>query len=62
MASDWRGDDTAETSPEWRRFRALGHLDFTMATAPETEATMTAAGFERAATRDRNAWNADLSR
>jgi hypothetical protein len=33
-----------------------------MATAPETEATMTAAGFEKVATRDRNAWYADLSR
>ena len=62
VASDWLGGDNTETAPEWLRFRELGHLDFTMATAPETEATMTAAGFERVATRDRNAWYADLSR
>ncbi len=62
VASDWLGGETTGTSPEWRRFRALGHLDFTMATAPEAEAAMTAAGFERVETRDRNAWYAALSR
>lgn len=61
-ASDWLGSDNTASAPEWRRFRELGHLDFTMATAPETEATMTTAGFERVSTRDRNSWYADLSR
>ena len=62
VASDWLGGDNTATAPEWLRFRELGHLDFTMATAPETEATMTAAGFERVSTRDRNSWYAELSR
>jgi ubiquinone/menaquinone biosynthesis C-methylase UbiE len=61
-ASDWLGGDNTASAPEWLRFRELGHLDFTMATAPETEATMAAAGFERVSTRDRNSWYADLSR
>ena len=62
VASDWLGGDNTATAPKWLRFRELGHLDFTMATAPETEATMTAAGFERVSTRDRNSWYAELSR
>ncbi len=62
VASDWLGGDNTATAPEWLLFRELGHLDFTMATAPKTEATMTAAGFERVSTRDRNSWYADLSR
>ena len=62
VASDWLGGDNTAASADWQRYRALGHLDFTMATAAETEATMTAAGFDRVSTRDRNAWYADLSR
>jgi hypothetical protein len=62
VASDWLGGENTATSPAWLRFRELGHLDLTMATAPETEATMTAAGFERVSTRDRNSWYAELSR
>jgi len=62
VASDWLGGDTTATSAGWRRYRELGHLDFTMATAPETEATMTAAGFEAVSTRDRNAWYVGLAR
>ncbi len=61
VASDWLGGENTATSPAWLRFRELGHLDFTMATAPETEATMTTAGFERVSTRDRNSWYAELS-
>jgi phosphoethanolamine N-methyltransferase len=61
VASDWLGGENTATSPAWLRFRELGHLDFTMATAPETEATMTAAGFEAVSTRDRNDWYAELS-
>jgi hypothetical protein len=60
VASDWLGGENTATSPAWLRFRELGHLDLTM--APETEATMTAAGFERVSTRDRNSWYAELSR
>ena len=62
LASDWLGGDNTATAPEWKRFSELGHLDFTMATAAETRATMTAAGFENVSTRDRNAWYAQLSR
>ena len=60
LASDWLGGDNTATAPEWKRFRELGHLDFIMATAAETCATMTAAGFENVSTR--NAWYAQLSR
>ncbi len=62
VASDWLGGANTATAPEWLRFCELGHLDFTMATAPATEATMTSAGFERVSTRDRNGWYAELSR
>jgi len=62
LASDWLGGESTNTSPEWKRFRELGHLDFTMATAAETHTLMTAAGFEDVSTRDRNAWYAQVSR
>ena len=62
LASDWLGGYNTNTSPEWKRFRELGHLNFTMATAAETHAVMTAAGFENVSTRDRNAWYAQVSR
>ena len=62
LASDWLGGENTATSPEWAQFRAIAHLDFTMATATETEATMRAAGFERVATRDRNEWFVGISR
>lgn len=62
VASDWLGGDNAAASSDWRRYREIGHLDFTMATAAEVEAAMTAAGFDQVTTRDRNAWYADLAR
>ena len=62
LASDWLGGENTNTAPEWKRFRELGHLDFTMATAAETHAAMTAAGFENVSTRDRNAWYAQVCR
>ena len=62
VASDWLAGDNTASSADWLRYRELGHLDFTMATAADTEATMTAAGFDRVSTRDRNAWYADLAR
>jgi phosphoethanolamine N-methyltransferase len=62
LASDWLGGENTATAPEWKRFRELGHLDFTMATAAEIYSAMTAAGFENVSTRDRNAWHAQLSR
>ena len=62
MASDWLAGDNTATASEWAQFRELGHLDFTMATAPETEALLTVAGFENVSTRDRNSWYAKLSR
>jgi phosphoethanolamine N-methyltransferase len=57
--SDWLGSETTATSPEWARFRELGHLSFVMATAPESEALMRAAGFVNVVSRDRNAWYAE---
>jgi phosphoethanolamine N-methyltransferase len=61
LASDWLGGENTNTAPEWKRFRELGHLDFMMATAAETYAAMTAAGFENVSTRDRNAWYAQVA-
>lgn len=61
-ASDWLGDDHTAASPEWARYRELGHLEVTMATAAETEAVMIAAGLAQVDTRDRNAWYAALAR
>jgi len=60
-ASDWLGGENTATAPEWARLCEVGHLKLIMATAAETEATMTAAGFETVSTRDRNAWYAELS-
>jgi SAM-dependent methyltransferase len=62
LASDWLGGENTNTAPEWKLFRELGHLDFTMATAAETHAAMTTAGFENVSTRDRNTWYAKISR
>ncbi len=60
--SDWLAGADADAQPSFRRFREIGHLDFTMATAEETEAVMRDAGFLEVASRDRNAWFADLLR
>lgn len=57
-ASDWLCGENAATSPEWVRFRELGHLSLSVATARETELAMQSAGFSQVSTRDRNAWYA----
>jgi phosphoethanolamine N-methyltransferase len=59
-ASDWLGGEITDTSPEWARFRELGHLSFAMATAAESEALMRAAGFTNISTHDRNEWYAPV--
>ncbi len=61
VASDWLGGENTESSPEFARFRDLGHLKFAMATGEETAAVMRQAGFTGVATRNRNAWYAKLS-
>ena len=60
VASDWLAGEDATGKAELERFREVGHLAFTMATASEMAAALTAAGFERVETRDRNAWYAKL--
>ena len=62
LASDWLGGENRATAPEWARLGEVGELNLVMATAAETEATMTAAGFTSVSTRDRNRWYAELSR
>ncbi len=62
VASDWLGGDNLSDSPEWARYSELGHLDLTMATAPETQSVMRNAGLVDVSTRDRNAWYAEKSR
>ncbi|MEE9589925.1 MAG: methyltransferase domain-containing protein [Hyphomicrobiaceae bacterium] len=61
VASDWLGGENTENSPEFAKFRDLGHLKFAMATGEETATVMRRAGFTEVATRDRNAWYAKLS-
>ncbi len=59
-ASDWLGGENASTSPDLARYRELGHLSFTMATAPESKAAMRAAGFSVVTAHDRNEWYAEV--
>ena len=61
-ASDWLGGANLTTSQAWQRYRELGHLEFTMATAAETEKLMATAGLVEISSRDRNAWYAELAR
>ena len=60
-ASDWLAGEGAER-PAMQRYLSLTHLHFALATAAETEAAMSRAGFVEVATRDRNAWYAALAR
>jgi len=60
-ASDWLGGENMN-SPEWQRFRELGHLDFTMATAVETETMLREAGFVSVTSVDRHGWYSKLTK
>lgn len=60
-ASDWLGGENMN-SPEWRRFRELAHLDFTMTTAVEAEAMLREAGFVDVSSVDRNGWYSEVTR
>ena len=59
--SDWLASADAYEQPAFLRYRELGHLDFTMATAPQTETILREAGFSEVSSRDRNAWYAELA-
>lgn len=61
-ASDWLGGENTSTSPEWARFSALTHLDFTMATASEVEAILRNVGFAGVSSVDRNWWYSELTK
>ena len=60
-ASDWLGGVNLD-APEWLRYRELGHLDFAMATAAQTEAMLKDAGFAEVTSVDRNGWYAVVTR
>lgn len=60
VASDWLAGENATGKLELDRFRDVGHLSFTMASAPQMAQALAAAGFEGVETRDRNAWYAEL--
>jgi SAM-dependent methyltransferase len=60
-ASDWLSGENARDDPAFQRFLELAHLSFAMATAGETARIMRDVGFEGVATKDRNAWYAELS-
>jgi SAM-dependent methyltransferase len=59
-ASDWLAGEGAAEDAAFRRYQDLIQLDFTMATAAETEAVMRKAGFEEVSSHDRNAWYAEI--
>jgi phosphoethanolamine N-methyltransferase len=60
-ASDWLGGDNLD-APEWLWYQELGHLDFAMATAAQTEAMLRDAGFAEVTSVDRNGWYAAVTR
>lgn len=60
-ASDWLAGAGAMDDAAFRRYLALGHLKFTVATAEETAAIMRECGFAEVSTRDRNEWFKEVS-
>ncbi len=60
-ASDWLAGVGADDNPAFRRYLEVGHLDFEMATAAQTEAAMRAAGFEQVSSTNRAGWYRDLA-
>ena len=61
VASDWLGGENTSSSPEWARFIELSQHAFSMATAEQTLATMSVAGFVNVFARDRNEWYTRLA-
>ncbi|MBE9098785.1 methyltransferase domain-containing protein [Vacuolonema iberomarrocanum] len=61
-ASDWLAGANTDSSPEWQRFRELGHLEFTMVTAAEAETMLRGIGFVNVSSTDRNAWYSDVTK
>lgn len=60
--SDWLAGEGADAMPALRAYQKHGHLDFTMATAAETEALLRSVGFEDVSSLDRQSWYARLAR
>jgi len=60
--SDWLAGEGPEGSSALNAYRKHGHLDFTMATARETEAILRSIGFEDVSSLDRHKWYAKLAR
>lgn len=60
VASDWLSGEDPAGLEALEKYRTVGHLTFTMATAGEMAQTLADAGFEGIETRDRNAWYARL--
>lgn len=61
VASDWMASEDREAIPAWRDYQARAPYPVRPATAGATERDLRAAGFEAVATRDRNAWYADVA-
>lgn len=60
--SDWLAGDGAGPKPALMAYQQHAHLDFTMATAAETEALLRVTGFEDVSSLDRQNWYARLAR
>lgn len=60
VASDWLSGEERTGLEALDRFRAVGHLSFTMATAAQMAQAIADAGLEQVETRDRNAWYAKV--
>ncbi len=60
-ASDWLAGENAQNDPGFKRYMNEGHLNFTMATARETEDALGLAGFDDVSSTDRHAWYAPIA-
>ena len=60
--SDWLAGEGPEGASALNAYRQHGHLDFTMATARETETLLRSVGFEGVSSLDRHRWYAKFAR
>ncbi|HKJ51169.1 MAG TPA: methyltransferase domain-containing protein [Gammaproteobacteria bacterium] len=60
VASDWLSGEEQIGLEALERFKSVGHLSFTMATAAEMAQALVDTGLQQVETRDRNAWYAKV--
>ena len=62
IAGDWFTSENADDLPEFRHYREVSHLTFSMQTSFRAKDVLCKAGFEEIALDDRNAWYTEFSR